>query len=60
MIGGTLNYARLSQQHRPTDHAQLAAEIRRLASDQNLTPIDISVALRIELAMVRELLVGAA
>lgn len=47
-IGGTLNYAALSQLYRPRDPAHLAAEIHRLHSEQHLTANDISIALRVD------------
>lgn len=56
MIPGALDYAALSQLHRPTDPQALASEVRRLATT-GLKPIDISVALRIDPASVREMLV---
>lgn len=55
-IGGAMDYAALAQKYRPTDPAALAAEVRRLAST-GLSATDISTALRIDLAQVREMLV---
>lgn len=54
-IGGAMNYARLSQVHRPADPQALAKEVRRLAST-GLTATDIATALRLNLAAVREML----
>ena len=51
-----LDYAALAQLHRPTDPAALQAEVRRLASQQRLSATDISVALRVSLPQVREML----
>lgn len=54
-IGGQLDYARLAQQHRPTDPASMRAaalELRR----SGLTVADISTALQLGEAAVRALL----
>ncbi len=50
-----LSYDRRAHEHRPTDPASLAAEVRRLHGS-GLTAADISVALRMDLAQVRETL----
>lgn len=55
-IGGALNYARLAQLNRPSNPQALQAEVRRLATSQKLTATDISTALRIDLAQVRQML----
>jgi len=55
-IGGPLRYDLLAQQHRPTEPAALQAEVRRLANEQRLSASDISVALRLSLPQVREML----
>ncbi|HTE41652.1 MAG TPA: hypothetical protein VK629_12525 [Steroidobacteraceae bacterium] len=57
-IGGPLtaaNYALLASLHRPTDPKAIASEVRRLNS-QGFTAIDISTALRMNVAVVREML----
>jgi hypothetical protein len=46
-----LDYERLARQHRPTDQAALAREIRRLYAD-GLKPRDIAAALRFDLPAV--------
>lgn len=51
----TLNYESASQQHRPSDPHELAAEIRRLHST-GLSPRDIAAALRLALPAVVEAL----
>ena len=56
MSGGVLVYERLANLHRPTDPEKLRAEVRRLAAS-GLKPADISVALRLPLDAVRNLLV---
>lgn len=58
-IGGSMDYARLSQLYRPTDQRALAAEVRRL-STTGLSPQDIAAALRLALPAVLEMLGGAA
>lgn len=69
-IGGELGVAALdalsgrsydarAQRHRPTDPAELAAEVRRL-NRSGLSPLDIATALRLDLAAVRNVLAGAA
>lgn len=55
-IGGSLNYQELAMLHRPQDPLRLAAEVHRLHSDQHLTAIDISTALRIDHAQVINIL----
>lgn len=55
-IGGLMNYTLLAQANRPTDPAALQQEVRRLAASQRLTAADIAVALRLDLAQVREML----
>jgi hypothetical protein len=58
-IGGRLTgdaYAMLANQHRPTDPARVAAEVKRLHAEQHLTAIDISTALRIDHAQVINIL----
>jgi hypothetical protein len=55
-IGGALRYDLLAQLHRPTDPTALQIEVRRLAGEQRLSPSDISVALRLSLPQVREML----
>lgn len=57
-IGGVLRYDQLAALHKPTDAQALAREIKRLRGT-GLTPIDISVALRIDQAQVREMLASA-
>ena len=54
-IGGALDYARLAQLNRPNDPAALAKEVRRLNA-QGLTAGDISIALKINLTQVREMI----
>jgi hypothetical protein len=54
-IGGLLDYARLAELNRPADGDALAREVRRLLRD-GLKPRDISIALRLDLAHVLELL----
>jgi hypothetical protein len=54
MLAGSSHDAR-AQEHRPTEPAALAAEIRRLRRT-GLTPRDIAVALRIGLGQVLEAL----
>lgn len=54
-IGGTLDYRLLAQQHRPTDQAALAVEVRRLAQ-QGLKPLDIAAALNLTCAAVERVL----
>jgi len=51
-IDSGLDYIGLAQIHRPTDPLALAAEIRRLRKHEHLTPRDISVALRLDIAAV--------
>ena len=51
-----LDYAAVAQQHRPTCHTVLQAEVRRLATAQGLTACDIATALRIDLLQVRQML----
>lgn len=53
MIGGTLNYALLAQQHRPATDEEMRAEVQRLHS-AGLTAQDIHIALRLPLEMVLE------
>lgn len=55
-IGGVLRYDLLAQLHRPADPVDLQAEVRRLAGEQRLTAADISIALRLSLPQVREML----
>ncbi len=50
-IGGVLLYELLAQQHRPLDDAALAAECRRLHAT-GLTPRDVAIAMRVDLAIV--------
>ncbi|MCC5795265.1 MAG: hypothetical protein JJT85_11100 [Chromatiales bacterium] len=57
-IGGMLHYEHLANLHRPADPERLRAEVRRLAAD-GLRPADISVALRLPLDSVRNLLAEA-
>lgn len=45
-------YSKLANAHRPTDHASIAAEIRRLYFENKLRPRDIAQALRIDLNQV--------
>ncbi|MEO8313244.1 MAG: hypothetical protein ABI645_00485 [Pseudomonadota bacterium] len=52
-------YAARAQQHRPTDPAALAREMRRLEAT-GLTPRDISAALRIHLVAVMNVLATSA
>ncbi len=54
-IDGTLDYRLLAQQHRPTDQAALAAEVRRMAS-QGLRPRDIAAALGMNVVLVLHIL----
>jgi hypothetical protein len=54
-VGGSLNYAALAQLHRPTSPKAISAEIRRLHAD-GLKPRDISVALRIDLSQVLQII----
>lgn len=55
MTGGIqLDYQRLAELHRPSDTQAIGQEIRRLHST-GLTAQDISVALRINLAQVLEI-----
>ncbi len=51
MSAAAVDYDRLASQHRPTDPAAIAAEIRRLVAG-GLRPRDVSVALRLDLAAV--------
>ncbi len=53
MISGVLDYSKLAEQHKPQTDDGLRAEVQRLAST-GLTAVDISVALRLDLATVRE------
>lgn len=48
-------YELLAQLYRPTDREIMAKEVRRLAAC-GLKPVDISVALRLDLSQVREIL----
>lgn len=57
-IGGVLRYDLLAQLNRPTDNTVLSEEVRRLARN-GLTPLDISVALRIDLGTVRTMLAAS-
>lgn len=57
-IGGALDYRLLAEQHRPQSDDALRDEVQRLAST-GLTAVDISVALRLDLAVVREWLAGS-
>jgi len=52
-------YAAAADRHRPTDHASLVAEIRRLGSDSGLKARDIAAALRLDLAYVLHALQGS-
>lgn len=52
-IGGPLDYSKLAQQHRPVSTEGLKAEVLRLHGT-GLMAVDISVALRLDLATVRE------
>lgn len=54
-IGGVMDYARLSQIHRPVEPAALTAEVCRLAGT-GLTAVDIATALRLALPAVHEML----
>ena len=50
-IGGVLDYARLAQQHKPTDPVALAAEIQRQHA-QGLKPRDIASHLAVHIDVV--------
>lgn len=54
-IGGTLDYSKLAQRHRPTDQAGLAAAARDMAA-RGLTERDIGQALQLDATAVRALL----
>jgi hypothetical protein len=56
-IGGPLRYDVLAQMHKPKTAEALCSEVRRLATT-GLSPIDISAALRLDVAAVREMLIG--
>lgn len=58
-IGGVMRYDLLAQIHRPQDPVALREEVIRLATAQGLTAVDISTALRINLAQVREMLAAS-
>lgn len=46
LLSGRTSYVDRAQQHRPTDAAVLAAEVRRLHGTE-LRPLDIATALRL-------------
>ena len=54
-IGGTVRYDILAAMNRPTDPAAIAEEVRRLRRS-GLTAQDVSQALRISPAVIREIL----
>lgn len=51
MIGGTINYAELAQQHKPKDPSALAQEVRRLSAE-GLKPRDIASHLGLHIDLV--------
>jgi hypothetical protein len=54
-IGGTLDYRRLADRHRPADEAGFAAAVRQLAA-QGLRERDIAQHLKLDPGAVRRLL----
>ena len=58
-VGGKLDYRVLAELNKPTEPEVLASEVRGLAG-KGLTAVDISTALRIDLAQVRSMLAATA
>ena len=59
-IPGQLDWRRLAEQHRPSDPAEIAKEVRRLFGEGRLSERDIETALRLAPGAVRALLQIAA
>ena len=57
-IGGPVRYDILAQMHKPKTAEAMCREVRRLAST-GLSPMDISVALRLNVATVREMIAAS-
>jgi hypothetical protein len=56
-VGGSIDYRRLAELHRPTDEQAIACEIRRL-HQQGLTERDIGAALQVNPEAVRKALLA--